>query len=102
TIQNEANRAVLARFSPPGVIVDSDLQIVQFRGQTGAFLEPAPGEASLGLLKMARDGLLYGLRTALHDARRSDAAVRKEGLRVKYDGDVRDGNSGGHRRTGGG
>ena len=35
---------------------------MQFRGQTGAFLEPAPGEPSLNLLKMAREGLLYGLR----------------------------------------
>ena len=40
-------------------------RIVQFRGQTGAFLEPAPGEASLSLLKMAREGLLHGLRSAL-------------------------------------
>src|SRR5438552_2714456 len=50
-IQNEANRLVLTRYSPPGVLVDDDLKIVQFRGQTGVFLEPAPGEASLDLLK---------------------------------------------------
>ncbi|HXE54223.1 MAG TPA: chemotaxis protein CheB [Tepidisphaeraceae bacterium] len=89
-IQNEANRIILARYSPPGVIVDSENQIVQFRGQTGAFLEPAPGEASLNVLKMAREGLLYGLRTALYDARKNNSPVRREGLRVKRNGHILD------------
>lgn len=56
---------------------------MQFRGQTGPFLEPAPGEASLNLLKMTREGLLYGLRTALHTARKTKGPVRKEGLQVR-------------------
>ena len=68
-LQSEVNRIINDRFAPPGVVVDADLQIVQFRGQTGPFLEPAPGEASLNLLKMAKEGLLYGLRSALHAAR---------------------------------
>jgi hypothetical protein len=29
---------------------------------------------------------MYGLRTALHEARKGDAPARKEGLRVKYNG----------------
>ena len=72
---------------PPGVIVNDELRIVQFRGQTGRFLEPAPGDASLNLLKMCREGLLHGLRTALQSAKKKDAPVRREGLRVKTNGD---------------
>lgn len=89
-VQTEANRQVLARYAPPGVIVDAELQIIQFRGQTGPYLEPAPGEASLNLLKMAREGLLFGLRSALQEVRRTGRAVRREGLRVKHDGSARD------------
>ena len=89
-VQNEANRVVLTRYAPPGVVVDDDLQIIQFRGQTGPFLEPAPGDASLGLLKMAREGLLYDLRTALHQARKSGTAVRKHGLRMSHNGHILD------------
>jgi two-component system, chemotaxis family, CheB/CheR fusion protein len=81
-LQTEVSRIILDRYAPAGVVVDGDCQIVQFRGQTGAFLEPAPGEASLNLLKMAREGLLYGLRTALHAARKSRGPVRKDGLQV--------------------
>jgi len=82
-LQGEVARIIFDRYAPPGVVVDPEMQIVQFRGQTGAYLEPAPGEASLNLLKMAREGLLYGLRTALHTARKTRTAVKKTGLRVK-------------------
>jgi len=84
-LQTEVSRVIMDRFAPPGVVVDNDMQIVQFRGQTGAFLEPAPGEASLNLLKMAKEGLLYGLRTAIHAARKSRNSVHRDGLQVRTD-----------------
>jgi two-component system CheB/CheR fusion protein len=82
-LQTEVTRIINDRFAPPGVIVDGEMQIVQFRGQTGAFLEPAPGEASLNLLKMAKEGLLYGLRSAINAARKSRAPVRRNDLQVR-------------------
>ncbi|HSD27394.1 MAG TPA: CheR family methyltransferase, partial [Vicinamibacteria bacterium] len=84
--QNEANRVTLDRYSPPGVLVDENLDVVQFRGRTGPFLEPPPGDASLNLLKLAREGLLHGLRSALQAARKSRKPVRREGLRVRSNG----------------
>ena len=60
--RHEATRLIQDRYAPPGVVVDGQLNVVQFRGQTGTFLEPAPGEPSLNMLKMAREGLLHGLR----------------------------------------
>jgi two-component system CheB/CheR fusion protein len=90
TIQKESNRILLDRYAPPGVVVDPELQIVQFRGQTGPYLEPAPGDPSLSLLKMAREGLLYGLRSALSTARKRNAIVHRDGLRVRSNGGWRD------------
>jgi two-component system, chemotaxis family, CheB/CheR fusion protein len=87
SVHNEANRLILDRYAPPGVIVNDELRIVQFRGQTGRFLEPAPGDASLNLLKMCREGLLHGLRSALQTAKKNAEPVRREGLRVKTNGD---------------
>jgi two-component system CheB/CheR fusion protein len=85
-VNSEAARVLLEKYTPPGVIVDATLKIVQFRGATGKFLEPAPGDASLNLLKMAREGLLFGLRSALQAARKGDGPVRREGLRVNNHG----------------
>ncbi|HEV8606276.1 MAG TPA: chemotaxis protein CheB [Tepidisphaeraceae bacterium] len=89
-VQADANRVVLEQFAPPGVIVDWDFQIVQFRGHTGPFLEPAPGDANLNVLKMAREGLLHVLRSALTEARREGKPTRKEGLHVKHAGKLRE------------
>lgn len=57
-LQGEVSRLILDRYAPAGVVIDADSRIVQFRGQTGPFLEPAAGDASLNLRKMLREGLL--------------------------------------------
>jgi PAS domain S-box-containing protein len=79
---------LLTRFAPASVLVNEHMEILQFRGHTGAYLEPASGSASLNLLKMAREGLLMELRAAIHKARKQGVAIRHEGLRVKSNGDT--------------
>ena len=88
-VPEEANRLILDRYGPPGVVVDANFDIVHFRGHTGPFLEAASGEPSLNVLKMARDGLLYPLRSALSLARRKRKPVRKEDVLVQRNGDWR-------------
>jgi len=65
------------------VLVDQNFHVVQFNGQTGHYLEPSPGEPSFHVLKLAREGLLHGLRTALQDARKTRRPSRRGGLRVR-------------------
>ena len=64
------DRLLLSRYAPPGVVVNEKLEILQFRGHTGPYLEPAPGEPQFNILKMAREGLLSPLRVALSQAGR--------------------------------
>jgi two-component system CheB/CheR fusion protein len=68
---------LLKRFTPPSVVVNQDLEISQFRGSTGTFLEPAPGKASLNLLKMARPGLGFELRSLVYKASKSEEMESK-------------------------
>ena len=77
-VQREADRAVLANYAPPGVVVADDLTIVQFRGQTGAYLEPVPGTATLDLLRLAREELRVDLRSTLDRARQTGSAARTQ------------------------
>ena len=67
--QRSADNMLLSRFSPPGVVVNQQLEIVQFRGPTSIWMEPGPGKPSLNVLKMTRDGLTFELRNVLHKAR---------------------------------
>ena len=89
-LHREADRLLSVKFAPPGVLVSADLDILQYRGDTSPYLAPAPGKASLNLLKMLREGLLVGVRAAVLRASNQQAAVREEGLRVKSDGAVRE------------
>jgi two-component system, chemotaxis family, CheB/CheR fusion protein len=82
----DADRVMLSRYSPPGVVINEEMEVVQFRGRTSLYLEPAPGVASFNILKMAREGLLAELRNAIHAARKKEEPVRREGVRVKTNG----------------
>ena len=88
-LQKETDRIVLSRFAPAGVVIDANLDIIQFRGHTGRFLEPSPGEASLNLLKMVRQSLAVELRAAVYGALKSNTPVRREGLRLRLNGALR-------------
>ncbi len=89
-LHREADRLLSARFAPPGVLVSSDLDILQYRGDTGLYLAPSPGKASLNLLKMLREGLLVAVRAAVLRAGKEQAPAREEGLRVKSNGGYRE------------
>jgi two-component system, chemotaxis family, CheB/CheR fusion protein len=91
-VVREAERTLLARFSPAGVIIDDDMNILQFRGRTAPYLEPAPGVPTLNVLKMAREGLLAELRAAILTARKSEGPVRREAIRLKTNGHAIDTN----------
>ena len=45
-LQKRLDRVIQARYSPDGVVVNGDLQILQFRGHTAPYLDPSPGEAT--------------------------------------------------------
>jgi two-component system, chemotaxis family, CheB/CheR fusion protein len=89
-LQKEVTRTLLADYTPPGVVVNSDLEIVHFHGHTGPFLDPAAGIASLRLLKMAREGLPLELRTALHQAQTGNKTIVQGGIRVGSGSETRE------------
>ncbi|HEY6726653.1 MAG TPA: CheR family methyltransferase, partial [Polyangiaceae bacterium] len=88
-VSREVDRMLLARFGPAGVVVDTDLRVLEFRGDTDPFLDHGQGKASLELEHLLRRGLLMELRLAIDDARRTELPVRKEGLRVRYQEQLR-------------
>src|SRR5215472_7948638 len=68
SVQQLADRKVLEKYGPPGVIINESLDVLQFRGKVGAYLDPAPGTATLSLIKLARPEFLVELRQVVHRA----------------------------------
>ena len=85
-VQREADRIVMQRYAPPGLVVSGDSHILHFRGNVAPYLSPSPGQASLSLFKMVRPEFAVDLRTAIHRSGKQQAPVRKEGLTVKRNG----------------
>src|SRR6185369_5495412 len=88
-VQKEADRLLLMNYAPPGAVVNGDMDILQFRGQTGMFMEPAPGQASLNLLKMVRPPLLLATRRAVDAAKRTGNPSRSEPVILEPEGKKR-------------
>jgi two-component system, chemotaxis family, CheB/CheR fusion protein len=88
--RREAERLLVGAYAPPGVLISAEMDIRQVWGDTAAYLSPAPGQASLNLLKMLREGLRASVRSAVMQARSENRRVRTEGLRVKADGGFHD------------
>ncbi|HEX9640419.1 MAG TPA: chemotaxis protein CheB, partial [Candidatus Krumholzibacteria bacterium] len=86
--QRQADHVLLARYAPPGVVVNERFEVLQFRGRTGDFLESPPGQPQTNILKLAREGLVGPLREALEAAKAQSITVRRQGVRVTDDAET--------------
>jgi two-component system, chemotaxis family, CheB/CheR fusion protein len=81
-----ADRIMLSAYAPAAVVIDQEMQVQQFRGQTDLFLEHMPGPATFNLLQLARPTLVPDLRATIHRAIKTDRAARKERVKVQLGG----------------
>lgn len=86
-VQQLADRKVLERYAPPGVLINQTMEILQFRGKTGEFLEPISGGATLNVLKLVRPELVIPLRTALDKARETGLQASSAPIRFSQAGE---------------
>ncbi|MCX6005930.1 MAG: PAS domain-containing protein, partial [Chloroflexi bacterium] len=88
-VTGETNYAEITRkvlldiYAPGAVITDENGAILYVHGDTGRYLRPAPGHASLNIVEMAREGLKQDLRNAIHGAIAQKKQVACRGLQVK-------------------
>jgi len=81
--QKEFDRRLLSQYSPATVFINEDMEIIHTRGGVNRFLKLAPGRPSLSIMKMAREGLLPDLRSAIAKARKENVTVRKHNIQIK-------------------
>ncbi len=86
-VQKESDRTLLNRYAPVGVIINDNLEIIQFHGDTSPYFQNPAGEPSVKLLKIAREGLQSELNAAMKEVRTTNAPFRKGGLHVEYNGE---------------
>lgn len=89
-LEVRAARVLRDLYAPAGVIVNDDLQVLRFHGQTSFYLEPARGEASLNLTRLARPSLVHPLRAVLDRAKQTKGPVTESGVRVEHAGETQE------------
>lgn len=85
-LNREVERLLMVNFMPAGVVINEQMDIVQFHGRTGPYLEPPPGDASLNILKMAREDLMLDINTVVRKVVKSGETVRRDGVNIQRDG----------------
>ncbi|MDP2144745.1 MAG: chemotaxis protein CheB [Gallionella sp.] len=81
-----AKRFLLQSYAPASVVTGLNGDILYVHGETGRYLRPAPGQATLNVVDMAREGLQLELRTAIHLAAQGEPTLGRE-LSVRTNGD---------------
>ena len=75
-LQHAADRIVLARFAPAGVVIDEKMEVLQVRGQTAPFVELPAGTVSWNLLRLLRPEVAGQVQDRLERAVRDNVPVR--------------------------
>ncbi|UPT72404.1 MAG: PAS domain-containing protein [Elusimicrobiota bacterium] len=84
-VQKVAERLLLARYAPAGVVVGGDMTVLHFRGHVARYLEPVTGRANLSLLKMVPAHVAGTLSSLVKKAKKSDVAVSVGGVLLGED-----------------
>jgi two-component system CheB/CheR fusion protein len=85
----KVDRVIQSKYSPAAVVVDGDLQILQFRGHTSFYFDPTPGDASLNLLRMVRESMVVALRRCIEAAANQGVSTSEAGVQVDHRGEQR-------------
>ena len=86
-VRADAGRALISKWGLNGVVVDQNMEILQFLGQTSDYLMHPSGEvASFNLFRMAPKQVQLDLRLAVHEASTSGAAARSSPILMKISG----------------
>ncbi|MCK9423683.1 MAG: PAS domain-containing protein [Bacteroidales bacterium] len=87
-IQTLADQLLLQHFTPVGVLVNENGDIIYISGHTGKYLEPAVGKANMNIFAMLREGLRNEFPVAFRKAIMKKEVVYLRNLKVGTNGEA--------------
>jgi two-component system CheB/CheR fusion protein len=79
-----AARILRDLYAPPGVMINSDLQVLHVHGQTSFYLDRIPPATNTNLLRVVRESLVYPLRKAVDAVLLRKQPVHETGVEVSH------------------
>ncbi|EKD32260.1 MAG: hypothetical protein ACD_77C00142G0007, partial [uncultured bacterium] len=81
-LDNAIDALLVSEFMPASVVINHQMEIVQFRGTTDLFLTHPKGKATFNILKMARPEIAFELRNAISKVIKTKQRFRKSGIEM--------------------
>lgn len=88
-LDNAIDAVLISEFMPSSVVINHDMEIVQFRGITDVFLTHPKGKATFNILKMARPEIAFELRNAISKVIKTKQRFRKADIELKINSLIR-------------
>ncbi len=88
-LDNAIDTVLISEFMPASVVINYQMDIVQFRGTTDLFLTHPKGKATFNILKMARPEIAFELRNAISKVIKTKQRFRKTGIELRVNSVVR-------------
>ncbi|MDP2175885.1 MAG: chemotaxis protein CheB [Bacteroidota bacterium] len=81
-LDNAIDALLVSDFMPASVVINHQMEIVQFRGSTDLFLTHPKGKPTFNILKMARPEIAFELRNAITKVIKTKQPYRKSGIEM--------------------
>ncbi len=88
-LDNAIDAVLVSEFMPASVVINYQMEILQFRGTTDLFLTHPKGKATFNILKMARPDIAFELRNAISKVIKTKRRIRKTGIELKTNSAVK-------------
>ncbi|MFN0166089.1 MAG: chemotaxis protein CheB [Bryobacteraceae bacterium] len=89
-LRKEVDRILLEKYSPAGVVVNEDLNVIEIRGKASPYVTLPVGKVSFNLIKLIpHTGLFLEVEKLIRQARSSGEPAQKE--RIPYEDDAKAG-----------
>lgn len=88
-LDNAIDAVLVADFMPASVVINHQMEIVQFRGATDLFLTHPKGKATFNIFKMARPEIAFDLRNGISKVIKTKHRIRKTGIELKVHSTVK-------------
>ncbi|MDO8492806.1 MAG: CheR family methyltransferase [bacterium] len=88
-LSKDVDRILLSSgFVPASIVIDEEMQIVQFRGHLLPYLNFPTGKVTWSLLKMAHQDLVLELRGAVNDAKKKQKRILRNNIELFHNGEA--------------
>lgn len=88
-LDNAIDAVLVSEFMPSSVVINHQMEIIQFRGSTDLFLTHPKGKATFNILKMARPEIAFELRNSISKVIKTKRGISKRGIEFKINSVVK-------------